>query len=196
MQEKSVSSAKWRVSPLSIALIGLFVALTTVGAYVKIPGPLVPFTAQFFFCTIGGVLLGAKRGFAAQCIYLVLGLLGLPLFTGGGGIGYVFQPTFGYLIGFALSALLAGLVCDRLMKRKGKISFLAMLFTAVGCLAVVYLFGVSYYLLLQNVYFGQNAQLGYALSVFVLPFLLTDFLWCLLLAGVAPRIRKAVQKYL
>ena len=82
------------------------------------------------------------------------------------------------------------------MKRKGKITFLAMLFTAVGCLAVVYLFGVSYYLLLQNVYFGQNAQLGYALSVFVLPFLLTDFLWCLLLAGVAPRIRKAVQKYL
>ena len=83
MQEKTVSSVKWRVSPLSIALIGLFVALSTVGAYVKIPGPLVPFTAQFFFCTIGGVLLGAKRGFAAQCIYLVLGLLGLPLFTGG-----------------------------------------------------------------------------------------------------------------
>lgn len=70
-----------------------------------------------------------------------------------------------------------------------------MLFTAIGCGGGVSVRGFLLSLL-QNVYFGQNAQLGYALSVFVLPFLLTDFLWCLLLAGVAPRIRKAVQKYL
>ena len=196
MSEQTASSSKRRVSPLSIALIGLFVALSTVGAYVKIPGPLVPFTAQIFFCTMGGVLLGAKRGFAAQCLYLILGLAGLPLFTGGGGIGYLLQPTFGYLVGFALSALLAGLVSDREMKKKGKISFPVMLLTGIGGLARVYLLGVTYYLVLQNVYFGKGTELGYALCVFVLPFLLTDFLWCLLLAGIGPRIRKAVQQYL
>ena len=81
-------------------LTGLFAALTAVGAFIKVPVPVCPFTLQFLFTTLAGVLLGGKLGACAVGIYVMLGLAGLPIFAGGGGISYVLQPTFGYLIGF------------------------------------------------------------------------------------------------
>lgn len=83
----------------SMALISLFAALTTVGAYLKVPVPVVPFTFQVFV-SISGILLGPKNGAFAQLLYAILGLIGIPVFTQGGGISYIFNPTFGYIIGF------------------------------------------------------------------------------------------------
>ena len=87
---------------------GLFAALTALGAFLRVPLPYVPFTLQYFFCALSGFLLGPRGGFASQGIYLVLGLAGLPVFTAGGGPAYVFQPSFGYLLGFLVAAPLVG----------------------------------------------------------------------------------------
>lgn len=64
-------------------LCGMFVALTAAGALIRIPIPVVPFTLQFLFTTLAGLLLGGRLGGMAVCIYICLGLAGLPIFAQG-----------------------------------------------------------------------------------------------------------------
>lgn len=63
---------------------------------------------------LAGSLLGSRNGFQSQLVYIGVGLVGLPVFTQGGGITYVLQPTFGYLIGFALAAFIIGFIIERI----------------------------------------------------------------------------------
>jgi len=84
----------------------MFVAMIVVGAFIKIPVPIVPFTLQFLFTMLAGILLGGKDGCRAVVIYIFLGLIGLPIFAEGGGFAYIFKPSFGYIIGFILQELL------------------------------------------------------------------------------------------
>src|SRR5574344_750761 len=79
-------------------LCALFMALTAVGAFIKIPLGGQIFTLQFLFTLLAGLLLGGRLGAKAVGVYTLLGLIGVPVFAEGGGPGYVFQPTFGYLI--------------------------------------------------------------------------------------------------
>ena len=97
----------------NLALCGLFAALMIAGAFLRIPVPLVPITFQLFFAILAGLLLGPWWGAAAVGAYIVLGLVGLPVFTSGGGLQYVLQPSFGYIVGFALAALVSGLIAGK-----------------------------------------------------------------------------------
>ena len=92
----------------------LFTALIAVGAFIKIPIPVVPFTLQFLFTTLAGLLLGSKMGAVSVIAYMVLGLVGLPIFSEGGGIWYVFKPSFGYIIGFCIGTYVTGLMAERM----------------------------------------------------------------------------------
>ena len=84
-----------KISTKNLILIGLFAALIVAGAFIKIPIPYVPFTLQFLFILFAGMLLGKRLGLLSQVVYLLIGLTGAPVFTNGGGPGYVLQPTFG-----------------------------------------------------------------------------------------------------
>lgn len=130
-------------------LIPLFTALITVGAYIRVPVPVCPFTLQFLFTTLAGILLGARRGAASVLLYLALGLLGVPVFTGGGGIGYVLQPTFGYLIGFVLGAALTGFLAHRKAPTMPR-----LLLAGFAGLLVVYACGMAYYWAISALYLG------------------------------------------
>ena len=70
-----------RLKTKDMILIALFAALTAIGAFIKIPTPLVPFTLQYLFCAYSGILLGAKHGLYSQLLYLGVGLMGFPVFT-------------------------------------------------------------------------------------------------------------------
>ena len=85
-----------------MTLIAMFTALSAVGAFIKIPTPIVPFTLQIVFTCLAGLILGKNKGGLSVALYVLLGLFGLPIFTKGGGFNYVFETTFGYLIGFAI----------------------------------------------------------------------------------------------
>ena len=72
-----------------LVLAALFAVVTAVANFIKIPVGVVPITLLFFATALSGVLLGPKWGAVSQTVYVVLGLVGLPIFTGGGGLGAI-----------------------------------------------------------------------------------------------------------
>lgn len=131
-------------------LCALFVALIIIGTFIRIPIPVVPFTLQLLFTMLAGLLLGGKLGSLAVCIYIALGLMGLPVFASGGGIGYVLQPSFGYIIGFAVATFVTGKIANQ-KSNPGYKRLLAANFIGLG---IVYLFGMVYYYLISEFYLG------------------------------------------
>ena len=88
-----------KINVQMLVLTPLFTALTAIGAFIRIPTAWVSFTLQIFFTFLAGILLGPGWGALSQLIYVLLGLIGVPVFTEGGGFGYVFHFTFGFLLG-------------------------------------------------------------------------------------------------
>ena len=166
-----------------IALCALFVALHIVGGFVRIPMPLAPITLQAQIALLAGVLLGAKWGGLSVLLYLLLGLFGLPIFSGGGGFAYVLQPTFGYLFGFAVAAFLSGVIA-----RGGVITYrrLAVAF-AVGVL-LIYAIGTMYAACILTVYLHQSVGLWEFLLGFLLLPLPKDILLTALLLPLSKRL--------
>jgi len=76
----------------NLIIVAMFAALTAIGAFIKVPIPYVPFTLQYLFCALAGLVLGSKLGALSQIVYVAIGLSGVPVFTEGGGIGYIFKP--------------------------------------------------------------------------------------------------------
>ena len=129
-------------------LVALFVALTASGAFIKIPVGPAPITLQFFFSALAGICLGPLLGLLSQLVYLTLGLLGLPIFTAGGGPAYIFHPTFGYLIGFSLGTFTIG----RIAGVTNKPTFQRLLGACFLGILIIYAVGVPYmYLILRFV---------------------------------------------
>ncbi len=134
-----------------IILISIFASLTAVGAFIKIPLPYVPITLQTFVVIMSGNLLGARYGAVSQILYISTGLLGAPIFALGGGPGYVFQPTFGYLLGYPFCAFFIGMMIRILLPNFGKTKYsnlriFSSLFVSdvIGVL-FIFLFGLSYF---------------------------------------------------
>ena len=173
-----------------MALCALFVALIAAGAFLKVPIPLVPFTLQFLFTTLAGLLLGGRLGGLAVCAYIVLGLAGLPIFAQGGGLGYVLQPSFGYIIGFAAGAYVTGTIANR-TEQPGFPRLLAANFVGLG---IVYLFGMFYYALMSRFYLGSPIGLW---PLFLYCFLLAvpgDILLCIVGAMLGKRLIPLIRK--
>lgn len=175
---------KQKLTTREMILIALFAALTAIGAFIKIPTPAVPFTLQFLFCTYAGLFLGAKNGLYSQLLYLAIGLIGIPVFTGGGGPGYIFQPTFGFLIGFAFCAYVVGKFIDINAKIQFKTIFAAIL----GGLTTVYIFGVAHLYFILNFYIDKEVSFIQTLWIGFLPYIAFDVLQSVLIAITAVRI--------
>ncbi len=167
----------------TLTLRALFVALIAVGAFIRIPIPYVPFTLQYLFTMLAGLFLGAGGGAMAVAVYVLLGLIGLPIFTAGGGIGYVVQPTFGYLLGFILGTFVTGLIAHR-----GKLSYGRLLVANFTGLAIVYALGTVYYYLIYTFYLGNTIGIGYLLLYCVLMTIPGDIVLCILAAILGKRL--------
>lgn len=108
------------MNPRDLALVPAFTALIAVCALLPalhLTGP-VPITLQTFGVLLAGAVLGAKRGFLAVLLYVLLGVAGLPIFADGrSGLAVLTSPSGGYLAGFALAAALCGFLVERLPRR-------------------------------------------------------------------------------
>ncbi|MEY8763117.1 MULTISPECIES: biotin transporter BioY [Clostridium] len=141
-----------------MVLISIFAALTAIGAFIRIPIPFVPFTLQWLFCALSGIVLGARLGALSQILYVSMGLIGIPIFTEGGGLSYIFKPTFGYLIGFIVASYVIGKLYSKIQKN----SFVKSLLCVLSGLFFVYLFGVLHLYLIYNLYLGDRKTMGWA----------------------------------
>lgn len=168
----------------TMILTSLFAALTAAGAFIRIPIPVVPFTLQFLFTTMAGLLLGGRAGLTAVCIYGAMGLLGLPVFAEGGGPAYVLKPSFGYIIGFALGSFVTGTIANRVPAPR----FSRLLAACLAGLGIVYLTGMAYYYLISRFYLQNPIGLW---PLFLYCFLLAvpgDLVLCFLGAALGRRL--------
>lgn len=184
MEKKQCARSRLR----DLALCGTFAGVLAVCAWVTIPGP-VPFTLQTLgiFAVLG--LLGGRRGTVAVGVYLVLGALGLPVFSGfRGGFGMLLGPTGGYLFGFLLSAVLYWLLTGLWGERPG-VQLAAMLLGLLCCYAV----GTGWFLLVSLRESGP-VSLTAALGKCVVPFLLPDGGKLALAYGLTLRLRPYARR--
>ena len=166
-----------------LVLIALFTAIITVGSFIRIPLPLCPFTLQFECTMLAGMFLGRRRGTASVALYVLLGLIGIPVFAGGGGFAYVLKPTFGYLIGFIAGAFITGTFAHT-----GDFSFKRILTGALVGLAVVYAVGLAYFYISSNLWVGKPLTLWQLFLTCFLPFAPKDVLLCILSALLGKRL--------
>ena len=148
----------------------LFTALIAAGAFIKIPVPVVPFTLQYLFTMLAG----------------------LPIFSEGGGLWYVFKPSFGYIIGFCLGTYVTGRIAEHLKK---KTIFRYLLANLAG-LMIVYACGMIYYYVICN--YVINTPIG-IWPLILYCFLLAvpgDIALSILGAIIARRVRPIVIQYL
>ena len=173
-----------------LILSAFFIALITVGAFIKIPIGPVPITLQFMFVLLAGQLLNPKSAVLSLTLYTAMGLMGLPVFSGGGGISYILTPTFGYIIGFIFAAIIVSAV-----SRKGKNAFLKYLFANLLGFIAVYICGLGYYILLSYFYFDTVLDVGAVLLAGFVVFIPTDVAFCILTAVISKRLNPILAKY-
>lgn len=176
----------WKLSPKDLTLTALFAALLAVCAWISIPAA-VPFTLQTLGLFTAMGLLGGKRCTLAVLLYLVMGLIGIPVFSGfRGGFGVLAGITGGYLIGFLFAALVYWLITAK----SGRFSVM-ILGMAAGMVAY-YVFGTAWFMLFYAKAYGAIG-LGAALSMCVFPFLLPDLIKLSIAAAAVKAIPKRVK---
>ena len=178
------------IKTLDMVYIALFAILITLCSWIAIPA-VVPFSLQTFGVFLTVSVLGGKRGTLAIVIYLLLGIMGVPVFTGfRGGIGVLFGATGGYIVGFLLAALsmwAMEAVADKLMFRRKWIPAISM---GIG-LIICYSFGTIWFVAFF-VSDGGNVGLWTALTWCVFPFVIPD----IIKIAVALSVRRKLIKIL
>ncbi|MEG1519746.1 MAG: biotin transporter BioY [Clostridia bacterium] len=173
-----------KIATRNLVLTGMFAALIAVGAFIKIPIPYVPVTLQTLFVMLAGALLGRKFGALSAIIYVVLGLVGLPIFTQGGGFSYVFQPTFGYLIGFIFGAYVTGLIANGVENP----SFWRIFLANLAGIAVIYVLGMAYFYIISNYVINSPVDLKFVMIYCFATTIVGDIVLCVLSAIVCRRL--------
>ena len=176
-----------RLRVLDLAYISLFAVLITICAWISVPFS-VPFTLQTFAVFLALNTLGGRRGFYAIVVYLLMGLTGLPVFSGfQGGIGVLLGVTGGYLAGFLFSGLLYWLLSEKLPPAH----FVPALASLSG-LFLCYGFGTLWFM---SIYSGTGgaAKLLSVLSLCVFPFVIPDILKLVLALALSRRLKRYLK---
>ena len=191
--EKSSTALK------DLCFIAVFAAVISILSQLSIPMPAgVPMTLQTLIIPIAGIVLGKKRGTYATLLYLLIGAIGIPVFSGfSGGFGVLLGLTGGFLISFPVLSFTAGLGDElgiRLL-RKGSNSKPHIYYTIlVLCLiigaTINYVFGTIWFMIFSKSSFFTG------FTACVLPFIPTSILKIILVALVAPQLKKRLSSVL
>ncbi|MFH1507879.1 MAG: biotin transporter BioY [Candidatus Omnitrophota bacterium] len=169
-----------------LAGIAVFVVLTALGAFVRVPLPFtpVPITLQTFFVLLSGAMLGPVGGSFSQLSYFILGLAGIPLFTlSGSGISYLAGPTTGYILGF----IIVGFLIGKSIRTSHKSLFSIMCIFILGDLIILFC-GALWLKIIFNLTLNKALFLG------VFPFVTGDIIKAvaasIIYAGFQARLKK------
>lgn len=161
-----------KLTTLDITHIGMFAALTAIGAFVSIPVGPVPITLQSLIVLLSGIIIGSKKAMMSQIAYILLGLIGLPIFSGfSGGFQHMLKPSFGFLIGFIAAAYVTGKISE-----KGKASLKSLSMAVFAGTIVMYAVGLPYMYYILNIMLAKNFNIMQILNMGMLMFLPGDAL--------------------
>ena len=178
-----------KLTTKDIITTALFTALMIAGTFIRIPFPFLPVTFQPFICALAGMILGPRLAALAMTVYMLLGLTGVPVFSGGGGLLYIFKPSFGFILGFIAGAYVIGTVSKRL----GRPSFVKNIIALLAGLFTIYAVGVVYMFLIMRVYLG-NQETGLLLVLYGnLPYIAKDTVLFLIAAAVSGSVLPRLQ---
>ena len=176
---------------LGVSFTALFAALISAGAFVSIPIGPVPIVLQNLMALLAGLILGPFLGGAAVALFLLAGALNLPVFAGGtGGIARFLGPTGGYLAGYFIMAVAAGLIAGRPAPGRKRDSYPRMVIAVVAGFLIVYVPGVSWLKLTAGYGWAKAAGAGFV------PFIIGDCVKAAAAICIAPRLRRAAADYL
>jgi biotin transport system substrate-specific component len=179
-----------RSTTANLALVLSGVAITALAAQISVPMWPVPFTGQTFAVLLVGTTLGAARGMISMTLYVLLGSLGLPIFTAGkSGLAYITGPTGGYLIGFVLAAVATGWLAQRQWDRKVVGAFISFL---VGT-AIIYAVGLPW-LSVSLGQLGLPHDASATLQAGLYPFIPGDILKALVAGALLPLAWRFTKK--
>lgn len=167
-----------KINIRQMVLIGVMAAVICVLGPLSIPVGPVPISFTNLAIYLAVYILGGRKGTVSYLVYLFIGLVGVPVFSGfTGGAGRLFGPTGGYLIGFIFMALIAGFFVDRFRNRL----LLCMGGMILGTI-VTYIFGTGW------LAYEANMDFSAALAAGVLPFIIGDFIKMIIAAVVGPQV--------
>jgi biotin transport system substrate-specific component len=184
-------SSRARAFALDAGLVIAGAAVVALLAQVEIPLWPVPITGQTLGVIVVGAALGAWRGAAALTTYMLVGLAGLPVFAGfTGTLAAVGKPSFGFVIGFIVSAFVAGWFAERAWDRRPALAFIGFAAASI----VPFLFGIPYMAFILNVGMGLDYSFAGLLEVGLLPFILGGLIKAALAAAIIPGAWALVRK--
>lgn len=169
----------------NIAYCAIFTALIAVSAFIRIPIPPVPFTAQTVFVLLCGLVCGAKHGALSCVVYLIIGLLGIPVFTTGGGLGVLSEPTFGFILGFIPAAFVTGII------GKNATTFRHTFFASLAGNFVLYAVALAYVYILSSFILNSTVELSTLLISYCAIFIPSDIAKSVLAAYVYVKLKKS-----
>jgi len=171
-----------------ISLTALFAALIAAGAFLIIPVGPVPIAIQNLLALLAGLVLGPVLGAAAVGLYLLAGILNLPVFAGGtGGIARFAGPTGGYLVGYLFAAVIAGLIAGR---PKAKTPLFRIIMAVIAGFLIIYVPGVAWLKISRNLDWTRALVAGFT------PFIIGDILKGIAAVFIAPRLRRIAAGHL
>lgn len=170
-----------------MTLTALFAAICCVCSIITIPTGIVPVTLGTFGIMVTAMILGEKRGIISVALFIILGIIGLPVFSGmNGGIGVIAGPTGGYIYSYLLMVPIIGIASKCLNK-----TLSSGMFTMLGCLAalfVCYLVGTVHFMIVMNLG-GKSIGLWASLCSCVFPFIPFDILKAVVAIIIAARVK-------
>ena len=175
---------KTKTNVREMALIAVMAAVTCVLGPLSVPIGVVPISFTNLAVYLAIYVLGCKRGTISYIVYLLIGLVGVPVFSSfTGGVGKLFGPTGGYLIGFIFMALICGWFIDK-FDCKLVSSFVGMVLGTIVC----YVFG--------TVWLAYQAGMSFyaALAAGVLPFIIGDLVKMVIAAVIGPQVRRQLAR--
>lgn len=183
-----------RFSARDITMTAVFAAMAVVAAMLfRYAGSIVPFSLMPFVVMLAGGLLGPRLGALSIIVYILLGLVGVPVFATApfGGPAYVLQPTFGFLLGFIGSAYVIGV----LLKDREKSSITRYFLSMLAGVVVYDLVGLSYLYAILTFYLGQNISLARLLAIGFTPFILLDLVKAIAASVLARAVYRRLDAY-
>lgn len=144
-----------KLSVRDMILVAFFAALMAVGAFIsKIwPPEIIPFSLLPLLSLLAGAVIGPGLGALSIIVYILVGLIGLPVFASApyGGFTYALQPSFGFLLSFVIAAYIAGFIIHRRENPGWKTFFIASITGIIS----IYLFGLPWMYMIFNFYLGK-----------------------------------------